>query len=158
MVIKAAKSALLLPITEEEIKGILDFVTLKPDKILMLIGDATPTQDVPVWEQKKRPMRYNLRPLIKVEETYYWGPYACHRAIGVWNWLLTNGGGPYKLNRDTALSRGVQSIKTEKEKAIVDETYNLGRGRALKTGKNIFLPKSDKTRGHPTDLCEIVTL
>ena len=158
MIIKAAQSALLLPITEEEIKGILDFVTLKPDKILMLIGDATPTQDVPVWEQKKRPMRYNLRPLIKVEETYYWGPYACHRAIGVWNWLLTNGGEPYNLNRDTALSRAVQSIKMEKEKAIVDETYNLARARSLKTEKNVFLHKRDKTGGHPTDLGDFDTL
>src|SRR5258708_35203751 len=112
MVIKAAQAVLLLPINEEEIKGILDFVTLKPDKILMLIGDATPTQDVPVWEQKKRPMRYNLRPLIKVEETYYWGPYACHRAIGVWNWLLTNGGGTDNLKTGTARRRRVSTSKT----------------------------------------------
>src|SRR5258708_7721792 len=62
------------------------------------------------------------------------------------------------LNRDTALSRAVQSIKTEKEKAIVDETYNLARARSLKTEKNVFLHKRDKTGGHPTDLGDFDTL
>jgi hypothetical protein len=147
-IIKAAQSALLVPITEDEIKAILDFITLKHDEILMLTGDPTPTNDVPVWEQKKRPMRYTLRPLIKVEETYYWGPYACHWAIGVWDWLLTGGGEPYNLDKDTALSKAIESIKTEKEKAIVDETYNLARARSLKTEKNVFLHKRDRTGGH----------
>lgn len=149
MIIKAAQSALLVPITEEEIKAILDFVTLKQDKVLMLIDDPTPTEDVPVWEQKKRPMRYTLRPLIKVEATYYWGPYACHWSIGVWDWLLTGGGEPYNLNKDTALSKAIQSIRTEKENAIVDETYNLARTRSLKTEKNVYLHKRDSTGDHP---------
>ncbi len=74
-----------IKITEEEIGKILDFLTLKQETILKLSNDATDQADVPVWEHKKRPMRYALRPLIVIGGKYYWGPYSCYRAILTWD-------------------------------------------------------------------------
>jgi hypothetical protein len=52
---------------------ILDFLTLKPEEILRIIGEDQPCDDLPVWEHNKRPARYILRPLIKIEDRYHWG-------------------------------------------------------------------------------------
>ncbi|HEV7396684.1 MAG TPA: hypothetical protein VGN86_09270 [Pyrinomonadaceae bacterium] len=66
------------------ISKILDFLTLPPDKVLMLEGATEPTNDLPVWEHRKRSNRYGLRPLIMIGDRYYWGPHSVERSSKIW--------------------------------------------------------------------------
>jgi hypothetical protein len=63
---------------------ILDLLTLHSDKVLMLEGATKPTTDLPVWEHRKRSNRYGLRPLIKIGDSYYWGPHSVERSSKIW--------------------------------------------------------------------------
>jgi hypothetical protein len=63
---------------------ILDFLTLHSDKVLMLERATEPTNDLPVWEHRKRSNRYGLRPLIKIGDRYYWGPHSVERSSKIW--------------------------------------------------------------------------
>lgn len=63
---------------------IIDFLTLDPDKVLMLEGASKPTHDLPVWEHRKRSNRYGLRPLVKIGEKYYWGAHSLERSCKIW--------------------------------------------------------------------------
>jgi len=65
-------------------RTIIDFLTLDPDKILMLEGASKPTSDLPVWEHRKRSIRYGLRPLVKIAEKYYWGAHSLERSCKIW--------------------------------------------------------------------------
>lgn len=63
---------------------IIDFLTLDPEKVLMLEGASNPAPDLPVWEHRKRSNRYGLRPLIKIGEKYYWGAHSLERSCKIW--------------------------------------------------------------------------
>ena len=63
---------------------ILDFLVLKSDEMLKIVGEARVAKDLPIWEYKKRKMRYNIKPLIKLNEKYYWGPYSVSRSGKIW--------------------------------------------------------------------------
>jgi len=74
--IAAASQKAIVTLEAGEIGPILDFLTLKPEEVLRIIGDDQPCDDLPVWEHNKRSARYTIRPLIKIEDRYHWGPYA----------------------------------------------------------------------------------
>jgi hypothetical protein len=63
---------------------ILGFLSLDSAKVLMLEGATEPTNDLPVWEHRKRSNRYGLRPLIKIGDRYYWGPHSVERSSKIW--------------------------------------------------------------------------
>lgn len=83
--IVGASQKVITSLEAVEIGLILDFLTLKPDELLRIIGDDQPCDDLPVWEHNKRSARYTIRPLIKFESTYYWGPYAVRGAGIIWS-------------------------------------------------------------------------
>lgn len=79
-----------------ETEAILEFLTLDPKKILTIEGDPNPAADLPVWEYAKRVTRYNLKPIIKMGTTYYWGPYSLERSGTIWG----NIAGTHRLPAD----------------------------------------------------------
>lgn len=67
-----------------ETEAILEFLTLKPEEMLTVKGDPQPAKDLPIWEHNKRLMRFDIRPLIKIRDQYYWGPHSIDRATHIW--------------------------------------------------------------------------
>lgn len=67
-----------------ELKQILEFLTLRSEELLYIKNLAVPQNDLPVWEHTKRLMRYDLRPLVNIDDLYYWGPYSAERTARIW--------------------------------------------------------------------------
>jgi len=68
----------------QELKSIIDFLELESHKMLLITGSDVPCEDLPVWEHRKRFSRYAIKPLIKIDEQYCWGPYSARRAGLIW--------------------------------------------------------------------------
>jgi hypothetical protein len=68
----------------EDTEKILDFLTLKPGELLKIKGDSISASDIPVWEHSKRLMRFDIRPLIKIGDRFYWGPHSIERSSRIW--------------------------------------------------------------------------
>lgn len=64
--------------------AILNFLTLDPEKILLIEDDYRVAPDLPVWEYRKRATRYSIKPLIKIGEKYYWGAHSIERSGKIW--------------------------------------------------------------------------
>jgi len=82
--ISSACSKKIIDYDESETDAILDFLTLKPEGILIIKNDPRPAEDVPVWEHNKRLMRFDIRPIIKIGDLYYWGPHSIDRSARIW--------------------------------------------------------------------------
>lgn len=67
-----------------DIEPILDFLTLKSKDVIRVLGQDTSCDDLPVWEHNKRYSRYTLRPLILIDNKYYWGPYSAMKTGVLW--------------------------------------------------------------------------
>jgi len=67
-----------------ETDAILDFLTLKPEEIVTIKGAHQQAEDVPIWEHNKRLMRFDIRPLIKIDDQYCWGPHSIDRTGHIW--------------------------------------------------------------------------
>ncbi|MBM3702013.1 MAG: hypothetical protein FJW63_03290 [Actinobacteria bacterium] len=77
-----------------ETEKILYFLTLKNKQMLKIIGTNKDANDLPVWEYRKRPYRYTIKPLIFLANNYYWGPYSVDRTGRVWMNVFNNGSLP----------------------------------------------------------------
>lgn len=92
---------------------ILDFMTLDPNKILLIEGRSEVQTDIPVWEHRKKTMRYSIRPLTKADGYYYWGPYSVERSARLWGGIAGNSNLPSDITAETivaVLEKGRQSI------------------------------------------------
>jgi hypothetical protein len=58
-------------IAGQEVTPIIEFLTLKKDAVLRIIGQDEPCPDLPVWEHRKRYARYTLRPLILIKDKFH---------------------------------------------------------------------------------------
>jgi len=72
------------PFQKEESKNIIQFLTLDHTTILKTSNNDTDEEDLPVWEYRKRPTRYTLKPLIKINKKYYWGAHSMDDSKGTW--------------------------------------------------------------------------
>jgi hypothetical protein len=138
--IEAVASKAIKGFDKKETWPILDFLTLKTEDMLTVIGSTKPAEDLPVWEHQKRPYRYTIRPLIFENGKYYWGPYSVERSGRVWVNITTNGILPVDLpapNVKKVLSSNRSAIeKNLEEKALkivkrytqYAERVNYGRG------------------------------
>ncbi len=102
-------------IVREEVAPILEFLTLKKDDVLRIIGQDEPCLDLPVWEHRKRYARYTLRPLILIEDEYYWGPCSAMKTGLIWSGNLSYGTLPIDLQ-----SPKVQEV-LESEKGLIED-------------------------------------
>jgi len=108
----------------EEVPQILEFLTLKKDDVLRIIGQDEPCLDLPVWEHRKRYARYTLRPLILVEDKYYWGPYSAMRSGLTWSGNLSYGTLPIDL-QSTKVQEVIESEKQLIENAIEEKSFEI---------------------------------
>lgn len=80
------------PVPPTEVEAALDFLTLDPSRVCMLAGVERETDDVPIWEHRKRVHRYGIRPVLRVgQDRLLWGAAAANRAFGIWNGTFSDG-------------------------------------------------------------------
>ncbi len=138
-------------IPKEEVIPILDFLTLKSSEVVRLIGDEQVCPDVPVWEYKKRYARYNLRPLVKVDNKYYWGPYSTMKSGLIWLGSLSDGALPADL-QSPAIKAVISSEKKLIEDALEDKAFDIVKRYTQYARSNVWLHKLNKSAGHPQAL------
>lgn len=88
-------------VTKKEIKDIISFLALEPEKVRFILGDSSTPLDVPVWESIKRPYRYSIRPLIKLGKYLIWGPYSVNMSLTLWNRIIFDTELPANLQAST---------------------------------------------------------
>lgn len=126
-----------------EISSILNFLTLKPEKILMVKGNSKPTEDVPIWEHYKRLMHFDIRPLIKIENRYYWASHSIDRSCKIWIDI------PYKHKLPADFEApAVKAILKKGHKdlsnCLVKKIEEIVLRNTLFVKKNVFPHKYDK--------------
>jgi hypothetical protein len=94
-------------IDSAKISLILDFLTLDQAKVLIIEGDAKKASDLPVWEHIKRVNRYTLKPLIKIENEFFWGAYSLNQSMHNWGNIGLN----HKLPADIDAPNVVKVLK-----------------------------------------------
>ena len=138
-------------INKEEINPILNFLTLRSDDVIRLTGQEETCHDLPVWEHRKRYARYGLRPLILIDDKYYWGPYSTMSSGIIWSGNLSNGTLPIDLQTTTIQSE----LNLEKkliEDALVVKAFEIVKKFTEFVEKNCELHKLDVLEDAPLDL------
>src|SRR3972149_2080757 len=122
-----------------ETDKILDFLTLKQEGMLTVLGSPKAADDLPVWEHRNRPYRYTIKPLFNMGGKYYWGPHSAERSARVWVNITTNGTLPANLtapNVNKVLHENqvtlekdleVKALEISKRHTIYAERVNYGR-------------------------------
>lgn len=83
--------ARLNPATPEA-QCLVEFITLDPAKVRLLLGKTVDESDVPVWEHTKQGARYTIRPLIEIDAGILaWGAAAADRASSILTGSVSNG-------------------------------------------------------------------
>ena len=103
------------------LQQILDFLTLDPNKLLLIEGRHELQSDIPVWEHRKKTMRYSIRPLVKFEDYYYWGPYSVERSSRLWGGITGTSKLPSDINIPTVidiLQKGHDSVTKRLQEKI----------------------------------------
>jgi len=138
-------------IEKEELKRILKFLTLEQSNILLIEDDPIPCDDLPVWEIKKRPNRYNVKPIISIDNQYYWGPWSIYRMLFIWEGAITNGRLPFSINKEE-IKKTMNFGKKMMEDGLVTKTYEIINKFTPFIDKEVELHKRDKKGKHPEEL------
>ena len=149
--IAAASKKAIATLEAGEIGPILDFLTLKPEEVLRIIGDDQPCDDLPVWEHNKRSARYTIRPLIKIEDRYHWGPYAVRGAGIIWS------GSPSAGTLPVDIGKARVDHLLEQWKQLLDDQVELRATEIVKRFTPHVTPSAklhrlDRAGKHPEDL------
>lgn len=131
-----------------EIPLILDFLTLKSEEVIRLVGKNINEPDIPVWEFFKRSSRYNLRPLIKIKDKFVWGPCSVRRSGIIWAETPSTGQLPYDFSFNS-IKKVIEDEKKSIENALVDKTLEIVKRFSPFAEKDVFLHKRDGLGGHP---------
>jgi len=138
-------------IEKEELKRILKFLTLEQSNILLIKDDPIPCDDLPVWEIKKRPNRCNVKPIIFIDDQYYWGPWSIHRCLIIWWGSITNGRLPFLIDKKE-IKKAINFGKKMIEDGLVAKTYEIINRFTPFIDKEVELHKRDTKGNHPEEL------
>ncbi|MBP6748221.1 MAG: hypothetical protein KA144_01170 [Xanthomonadaceae bacterium] len=108
-------------LSESVAEKIVEFLTIKPDKIRLLAGKGKPEGDVPIWEHRKRIHRLTIRPFIPLEDgSLLWGAGSADRAFRIWVGTLSGGYLPSDFAWPSVISVA-EKIKNRIELEIEDK-------------------------------------
>ncbi len=130
---------------------ILNFLTLRGEDVIKILGQETPCDDIPIWEHRKRFSRYVLRPLIFIDNKYYWGPHSAKKSSEIWTGSLSRGCLPTDLE-SPAIREVMDGEKNFIEKALEKKAYEIVCKFTPHAINNCILHKRDRSGGHPIDL------
>ncbi len=127
-----------------ETNAILDFLTLKPEEILTIKGDNQQTEDVPIWEHNKRLMRFDIRPLIKVDDQYCWGPHSIDRTSRIWVNISSTHRLPSDLDAPAVkavLDKGHEDLRN----SLVEKIKDITLRHTTNVKRDVYLHKHDNS-------------
>lgn len=110
--------------TKEEATYLLKFLTLSESGILCLSGKEQIETEVPYWDHYKRIYRYNLRPLIKYNNKYFWGAEQAFRSMFIWLRQLNNGYLPADFNWPN-VEPYIKNIKKDLEEKLEKQSLDI---------------------------------
>lgn len=134
-----------------ELNKVIDFLVLSPDQILTIKDDSSQADDLPIWEHYKRPYRYNTRPLIRIEDKYYWGSHSTNRTMGVWMSSMESGKLPFNTGQ-REIDKIIKDKNSEIQKAIVIKTSSILSDFTNHIEIEVELHKKDRAGKHPQKL------
>ena len=135
----------------DEVRPILDFLTLRPADVTRLVGQYDPCEDVPVWEHWKRPWRYNLRPLIAIDQHLLWGPHSARKSGIIWSHVPSEARLPADIPAPTVL-RHLIAEKKRLEAALGARVSAILRRHTENVQERVRLHRRDREGDHPEDL------
>lgn len=138
-------------VEHREIGHVLDFLTLKSHDVLRILNQEVPCEDLPIWEYKKRYSRYNIRPLIKINDKYFWGSYSAMKAGVIWLGALSAGSLPTDL-KCSNINSVISNEKKRIEKSLEVKTHEIVKRYTSFVDANVQLHKRDKKGNHPSRL------
>lgn len=149
--IREACTKIIKGFEPEQADAILRFLTLKSDEVIRILDQRDDCDDIPIWEHRKRFSRYSLRPLILIDNTYYWGPYSARKSEMIWSGNLTQASLPTDLE-----SPMIQTV-IDQEKQLIDralekKAYEIVRRYTAYAINNCILHDRDRDGEHPNDL------
>ena len=144
--------SILTECKKTEIESILDILTLKQDKMLTIIDDENESKDLPVWEHNKRPYRYTVKPIIRLNgNILLWGPYSVHKVYTNWTKQLMKGTTPYNL-QNKSIESIIEKRKSDIGKKLENKSYEIIKRHTLFIEKNVRFHRRDKEGNHPESL------
>ena len=132
----------------EETGPIIEFLTLKNEKMLDIIDQKGLADDLPVWEYSKRPQRYSIRPLIRIEDQIYWGPHSVAQSGINWVGRIMDATLPVRLDGQN-IEKTLQKYRQVIEQQLEDNA------KAICRRFTPFVENVNYSRGtHPQSLGE----
>lgn len=138
-------------IDEQRVIKALRFLTLDPDTLLKVQDQSRLCEDLPVWEHRKRTTRYSIRPLIRIDGSFLWGPYSTHQSCGIWANILHLNRLPADFKTPSVqkvLEKGHKSI----EKSLVTKSHEVLERSTPFVVSERELHRMDKGANHPSSL------
>ena len=125
-------------LNNEKLIKIIDFLTLKKNDVTRLLGVREPCNDLPVWEYRKRFSRYTIRPLLFIDNGYYWGSYSSRMTRLTWSNRIIDGALPTDLQCEK-ISVVLEKQKNFNEKKIVETAFDFISNYTSFIERDLFL-------------------
>jgi hypothetical protein len=123
-----------------ETNDILNFLTLKAEGVLAIKGDPHPAEDIPIWEHNKRLMRFEIRPLIKIGDQYFWGPHSILRTSHVWSAIIKKHKLPSDIDAPT-VKEVLRYGHKDLENTLVEKVKEITLRHTANVMRDLFLHK-----------------
>ena len=137
--------------SEEEILNIIQELTLEAKHLgSILVGENLEDKGyIPYNEINKRPYRLLVKPLIKLNDIYYFSREICKRTIDVFQRYILNGKLPYR-SKYKEIQNVMDKYAKKIQNNIVDRAFEILKTNGYKIiYKEVDLRKLDKNGNHP---------
>lgn len=147
----AEELATTIKAERSEILSALNWLILDHTRMRYVEGADAPASMMPIWESKKRPYRYTIKPLIGLNDHIIWEPNSCDSAKDHWLNSIVHGQSPIEFPDNTITSK-VAAIKSKVEENLEESVFRTFRGFSQYVEKNLDLAKRFKNCGLPKHL------
>ena len=138
-------------LARDEIRLIVNFLTLRSEDILRVLDQPEECLDIPVWEINKRPARYTLRPLVLIADHYHWGAHSANKSCIIWTAGVGSGNLPVDV-QGNATRRTLEEIRSLFGEALADKTHEIVSRYTQYVRKNAKLHRMNREADHPQEL------
>lgn len=112
-------------VIEQEIREVINFLTLDADRVVKKLGSDEVEFDVPVLEYNKRDQRLNIKPLIKISnDSVLWSAGCASRTRNIWLSRIAEGCLPANFPWKS-VNTVVDGIKKDIEKKLELVTFEV---------------------------------
>ncbi|WP_015423135.1 hypothetical protein [Candidatus Endomicrobiellum trichonymphae] len=139
-----------LNIDEVNIDKILNFLCISTDKIRQIEGKNF--EVLPVWEREKRDNRFQIKPILEIDDNIIFSPVTLHNLLNIWMSAFFDFYLPHEKNL-TNLAKAISRWKKRYEKQIVVDIVDVLKKKQFQyVEKEVELHSRDSAGNHPNDL------